>query len=116
MTPFILYRDARLIELDLLEMSSLSEEQQSIPDLRPTLRKFSDRVGRLADQLEQLAPASAEETLNARRWELLFNTAGVRVVATDQHVKVFQRIVGGWKLLGMGEDHNEAADKALGIK
>jgi hypothetical protein len=113
MTPFILHRDARLIELDLL---TLCEVEHEPADYRPLLRRFSDRVGQLADKLQQLEILHKDKTTQASRWELLYETQGITWSESELGVKIFREVPNGLKLLSTGRTLNEAADKALGIK
>lgn len=122
MTPYQAHRDARLIELDMIDCCELVFEDQPLPDYRPLLKKFAGRVGELADKLQKLEQLSVEEKKAAMRWELLYATQGVSIKdypnnnsMNGYRFALFRDIPNGKKLLSQGKTLTEAADRALGF-
>lgn len=121
MTPYQLMRDARIIELDMLDVCGMVFEDGPLPDMRPTLRVFSDRVGRLADDLDKLAPLEEATRRDAARWAALFGTEGVRFKVSSNNNKENPKITFTFvyetpvtrKLLASGIDFQDVVDRAL---
>lgn len=113
--PFI--RDARVIELDILDILEVHKGE----DLRPTLQTVAHRVGILADKLELLCGIDDKQKKDALRWELLFDTPGIRLrkVGSQLHLyqdelDVFGRVSSS-RLLAVGSDKVDLVDRALGF-
>lgn len=118
MTPYQAHRDARLIELDMITL--IEEEYPDNHNFLPLFRKLSDRVGRLADELQKLEQVSDQQKKDAMRWELLYETAGVtfrdNLINNRDHIfQIFRDVPNGKKLIGQGKTVTEAADRALGF-
>lgn len=116
MTPYILHRDARLIELDLITFCEIEHNPE---DYRPLLKRFSDRIGRLADTLQRLDVLQEATIKAADRWMLLYETQGVSFRSSTRNAQlqfdIFRETASGSKLIGSGRTLTEAADKALGF-
>jgi hypothetical protein len=118
-TPYQAHRDARLIELDMITL--IEEKYPDNHNFIPLFRKLSDRVGRLADELQKLEQVSSAQIKDAERWRLLFDTPGItsrdNIINNRDHLfQIFRDIANGKKLIGQGKTLTEAADKALGFK
>lgn len=111
MTPYQAHRDARLIELDILDLKDLDPPA----DYRPLLGKLANRIGVLADRLRKLEEASAQCKLNSLRWEVLDDPT-VTITFHAQGVHIFQDIPRGKKLLAQGKTLLDAVDRALGFR
>jgi hypothetical protein len=115
--PFQLLCQARSIELDLIEVSRLDIDDGV--DLRPMLKKFSERIGNLADALETLHATEERDVRNSKRWELL-TTPGIKRKSVGDGVQLVQLVhdwegnVTGSRLLAVGKTTTEVLDKALG--
>lgn len=119
MTPYLAHRDARLIELDMLDCCELVFEDQPLPDFRPLLKKFAGRIGQLADRLQDLEQVSKENLMAAERWKLLYADPLVSFKSYEHGVgnqyNIFKDVPNGKKLIGTGKTLTEAADRALGF-
>lgn len=121
MTPYQMMQTARFIELDMLDVCNMVFEDEGIPDMRPTLRVFSDRVGRLADDLDKLAPLEEATRRNAARWATLFGTEEVKFKVSSNNNKENPKITFTFvyetpvtrKLLASGLDLQDVCDRAL---
>lgn len=112
MTPYQAHRDARLIELDMITL--IEEKYPDNHNFLPLLRKLSDRVGRLADELQKLEQVSSAQIKEAERWKL-YETNGVEFKYFEDAVRIFRYVPNGKQLIGQGKTAAEAADRALGF-
>lgn len=118
MHNFPLIRDARSIELDILDLVEVSTDGT---DLRPTLRNVANRVGIVADTIEKESELDEQIIKNAERWKLLFETPGVVVKKRDGRVLIFHDSIGvdggryGRRLLASGSDLRDAVNRVLGF-
>lgn len=118
MHNFPLIRDARSIELDILDLVEASIDGT---DLRPTLRNVSNRVGVLADSIAKESELDEQTLKNAERWKLLFETPGVVVKKRDGRVFIFRDAIGldgsryGRSILSSGDSIRDAVDRVLGF-
>lgn len=112
-------RDARCTELDTLDMLAVIEEYGQDIDLRAVVRALATKIGKVADQLEDLSPVTEEMCKNYLRWQLIFQTPGVTVHERNGVVQVHlagRGVAGSYRsLLGSGKTIQEATDKALGF-
>ena len=114
MTPYQAHRDARLIELDMITL--IEEEYPDNHNFIPLFRKLSDRIGRLADELQKLEQVSLAQIKDAERWRLLHEEKGITWSEYPGKFTIFRELTNGLKLIGQGKTLTEAADKALGFK
>jgi hypothetical protein len=114
MTPYILYRDARLLELDMLDLCELCIDGQAFPDFRPLMRKLSARAGELANGLEKVVPLEQEIVKNAARWEL-FNSPDITVKESVLGFVIIRKRPQSSTIIGRGKTLKEAVDGVLGI-
>jgi hypothetical protein len=114
MTPYQAHRDARLIELDMITL--IEEKYPDNHNFIPLFRKLSDRVGRLADELQKLEQVSSAQIKDAERWRLLHDQQGITWAEYHGRFTIFREVAHGLKLIGQGKTLIEAADKALGFK
>lgn len=121
MNTFPLLRDARCIELDMLDVCTLEFEGNPAVKDAPLLKAFASRIGRLADELEKLSVADQVTRKDALRWQLLFDTPGIRRKRVGSSIHILQDSFAsdgsfvGRKLLAVGSNTIDAVDKALGI-
>lgn len=103
----------------MLDIASIEWEETQ--DLRPTLNRLAARVGQLADQLEHVDELETRTKKDALRWQLLFDTPGIRRKRVGSSVHILQDSFAsdgsfvGRKLLAVGSNTIDAVDKALGI-
>lgn len=122
-TPYLLMRDARLVELDMLDCCDLLSEDQPFPDYRPLLKKFADRVGRVADGLEELDNTTKHMLRNNEIWKLLFESEDISLKVQSNHNPLNPKVTfmfvqetpNSRKLLGSGQTLKEAIEKTLRI-
>ena len=122
MTPFILHRDAAMLEADMLDVAEYCFDDK----YKPSLVIFAKRVGELSDRIQAFEQTTLDQVKNAARWELLFNTEGVSYKVGDRRdingnlvgtqVTIYREIANGSKLIGIGKTFEDATNQALGFK
>lgn len=109
--------ELQVVAADMQDVSEMEFEE--VPDLRPSVKKFSSRVAEAAARLKQLLCQTEEDVLNSARWILLFDTPGVHYEFEDGQYLLYQDVVHngkkiGRRLLGRGPELVKLIDRQLG--
>lgn len=113
-------RELRSIDADLLDVRGL-EEWDSGTHPGPTFKKFSNRLSFAIADLEEAFVDDEKAELNAKRWEVLFETKGIRFAQSKHGWSLYMDYIGrdgvitGSKFLFTKPTLADLADKYLGL-
>lgn len=105
----------------MLDICSLEFEGKPTVSDTQLIKAFANRIGRLADQLEKLDVADIQARKDALRWQLLFDTPGIRRKKVGSTIHIYQDTfdvlgrVTGRRLLAVGSSTVDAVNRALGL-